>query len=311
MISQILQIILPVFLVIAAGYLAVRFRLFSDAGVDGLMDFAIKFAVPMLLFLNISRLDLSTYFDLRLLVSYFGAAFLVFALGFAGARLMLKRRPGEGVAIGFSAMFPNSLLLGLPIMERAFGADALAGNFVIISVHAPLLYLVGITVMEAVRSDGRGPVATLKVVARAMFRNSLMIGLGLGFLVNLGHITLPEPLLSAIDLIARVALPAALFGLGGMLTRYAMRASLGGSALISLLSLVVHPLLAFVFASAVFHLSAEFTRSAVITAAMAPGINSYIFAKMYNRAVGTAASAVLMATVMSIVSVSFWLWVLA
>lgn len=310
MIGQLAQVILPVFLVIGAGYLAARLKFFTTAAVDGLMDFAIKFAVPALLFLNIMRLDLAAYFDWRLLVTFFAGAFAAFTLGIIGARILFKRRPGDSVAIGFGAMFSNSLLLGLPIMERAYGADALAGNFAILSIHAPIIYLVGITVMEAARSDGRGVFGTSRVIAKAMFRNTLMIGLALGFIVNLGQIPMPASAISAIELIARAALPAALFGLGGMLTRYALRASLGEAGMIAVLSLIIHPAITYFLATQVFELSTEFTRSAVVTASMAPGINAYVFAKMYNRAVGAASSAVLLATTGSILSISVWLYIL-
>jgi predicted permease len=53
-----------------------------------------------------------------------------------------------------------------------------------------------------------------------------------------------------------------------------------------------------------------FIKGAVITAAMAPGINVYIFANMYDRARGTAASSVLVGTVASLFSVTFWLYIL-
>lgn len=55
-----------------------------------------------------------------------------------------------------------------------------------------------------------------------------------------------------------------------------------------------------------FDLPVDATRSAVLTAAMAPGINVYIFASMYGRAMRVAATSVLMATALSIVTV--WLW---
>ena len=310
MILQLMQVVLPVFLVIGSGYIAVRLNLFKSAAVDGLMVFTQGFAIPCLLFLNIMRLDLGAVFDWRLLTSFYAGVVLTFALGIIGARTLFHRRPGDSVAIGFAAMFSNSVLLGLPIMERAYGAGALAGNYAIISIHAPLIYLLGITMMEASRSDGRGVAGTVTAVIRAMFKNTLMIGLALGFAVNISGITLPEPVISATEMVARAALPAALFGLGGILTRYSLRASLGEAGMISILSLVVHPSIAFVMATMVFDLPIEFTRSIVVTAAMAPGVNAYVFANMYNRAKGAAASAVLLGTVASIFSASFWIWVL-
>ena len=210
MILQLLNVVMPVFLVIGAGYIAVKLNLFRSSAIDGLMVFTQGFAIPCLLFLNIMRLDFASVFDWRLLVSYYAGAFITFAIAIIGARTFFRRRPGESVAIGFAAMFSNTLLLGLPIMERAFGAASLAGNFAIISIHAPLLYLIGITMMEASRADGRGVAGTANAVIKAMFRNTLMIGLALGFAVNMSNITLPEPLISAAEMVARAALPAAL-----------------------------------------------------------------------------------------------------
>ena len=74
--------------------------------------------------------------------------------------------------------------------------------------------------------------------------------------------------------------------------------------------LFVHPGIAFVLSDMVFGLSEGFVRGAVITAAMAPGANAFIFANMYDRAQGTAASVVLLGTVASIFSVSVWLLIL-
>jgi predicted permease len=48
-------------------------------------------------------------------------------------------------------------------------------------------------------------------------------------------------------------------------------------------------------------------RSAVITAAMAPGINTYVFANMYGRAKRVASTGVLLSTALSIGTVWIWL----
>jgi len=309
-ILQLVQVVLPVFLVIGSGYIAARLKLIKDSVVDGLMVFTQGFAIPCLLFLNIMRLDLGAVFDWRLLVAFYTGVLASFTLGVFGARSLFRRRPGDSVAIGFAAMFSNTVLLGLPIMERAYGPAALAGNFAIISIHAPLLYLIGITMMEAARADGRGVAGTATAVTKAMFKNTLMIGLGLGFAVNLSGITLPSSVISAAEMVSRAALPAALFGLGGILARYSLRASVGEAGMISILKLMVLPGIVYVMCTAVFDLPIEFTRSAVVSASMAPGVNAYVFANMYNRAKGAAASAVLLGTAASIFTASMWLWIL-
>lgn len=310
MILTLATVVLPVFLVIAAGWLAARSGLFVPVAVDGLMVFAQNFAVPCLLFRAIADLDLGAVFDPRLLTAFYAGAVLCFALGVLGARAIFRRRPGEAVSVGFGALFSNSLLLGIPIMERAYGPEALAPNFAIIAIHAPFCYLLGITVMELTRADGRGPAGTARAVARAMFRNALMIGLALGFVVNVSGLDLPEPPRVAVDMMAEAALPAALFGLGGVLTRYGLRAQLGEAGMIAGLSLVLHPAVAYGLALHVFALPADFVRSAVVTAAMAPGVNVYVFANLYARGQAQAASVVLLGTAASVLTVSAWLWLL-
>ncbi len=310
MIAQILYVVLPVFLVIGGGYAASRSGVFSSSAVDGLMVFTQSFAIPCLLFRALVDLDLGAVFDPQLLLSFYTGALVAFALGVLGARRLFRRRPGEAVAIGFGALFSNSVLLGLPIMERAYGPEALAPTFAIISVHAPFCYLVGITLMELVRADGRGFVDTARAIGRALFRNALMIGLLLGFAANVTDIPIPGPVRAGLDMMADAALPAALFGLGGVLTRYAIRASLAEAAMIAALSLVVHPAITWGLAQGLFALPQSFVRSAVMTAAMAPGVNSYVFASLYGRGQAQAASAILIATAASVLTASAWLAIL-
>ena len=310
MIGEIFYVVLPVFLVMGAGYAAARSGFFSSSAVDGLMVFTQSFAIPALLFRALVDLDLGAVFDPRLLISFYAGAVICFGLGILGARRIFHRRPGESVAIGFSALFSNSVLLGLPIMSRAYGSGALAPSFAIISIHAPFCYFLGTTVMEFARADGRGMAATLRAVGRSMLRSGLMIALALGFVVNLSHLGLPGPIRAALDMLADAALPAALFGLGGVLTRYAIHASLAEAGMIAVLSLVLHPAIAYTLSHYVFHLPEGFVRSAVITAAMAPGVNTYVFASLYGRGQAQAASAILLATGLLVFTASAWLAIL-
>ncbi len=309
MLLEILNIVAPVFLVIAAGYAAVRSGITSAESIDRLMQFAIQFAIPCLLFLATSSIDLDVAFGWRMMLAYYLAAITCFVVAFVVVKNFFKRRPGEAVGVAFAAMFSNLVMLGLPISERAWGLDSLAPNYALVAVNAPICYLLGITAMEFLRADGRGAAATSRIVVKAMFRNSLMIGIGLGFIVNLGGIGLPGALLAAVDLLAQAALPIALFALGGVLTRYKLSKSLGEAGLIVVLSLVVQPAITLLLAWQL-QLPAATTKSIVLMSAVAPGLNAYLFASMYNRGTEAAASAVLLSTMLAGFTVSAWLLLL-
>jgi hypothetical protein len=308
--TDILAIVLPVFLLVGAGYLAVWRGLFSNAGVDGLMVFTQKFAIPCLLFSAIATLDVGQDFDPRLLLSFYTGSATCFFAGMIGARLLFKRPWPDSVVIGFSALFANTVLLGLPITERAYGTDALGPNFAIIALHAPFCYLLGITTMEIVRSSRANPGALVVQIGRAMFSNALMIGIALGALVNLSNLPVPAVLDEALDLMIRAALPAALFGLGGVLYRYRPEGDALVIGFICTLSLIVHPAIAFGIGRGAMALSDAQLQSAVLTAAMAPGVNTYIFADMYGAARRVAASSLLIGTALTVMTASAWIAIL-
>jgi len=309
-IFQLVDIVAPVFLLIAAGAGAVKIGWFADSAVDGMMSFALKFAAPSLLFLSVARLDIGQAFQWPLMLSFYLAAAISFFIGIFLARVLFKRRPGEAVAMAFGALFSNALLLGLPISERAYGVDSLSTNIALLSVHAPFCYLLGISTMEVTRRDKQSLAYALRKIAITMFRNPLMIGIGLGFVVNLGGITLPTPALSTIEMLARTTLPVALFAIGGVLTRYSLGASIGQATMVTSLSLLLHPALVYLLATQVFFLAPEVMRNAVLMAAMAPGVNAFVFASMYGRATGVAASTILLATSASVFTAAGWIWFL-
>jgi len=288
------------------GYVAVWRGYLGEGAVDALMSFSQNVAIPCLLFRAIASIDIGETFDPALLGSFYTGATAGFIAGLFGARLLFGRPWEDSVAIGFCALFSNSVLLGLPISERAFGVEALGPNYAIIALHAPYCYILGITVMEIVRSRDRGIGSAARSVLASMARNALMIGIALGFLANLGDIRLPQVFSDAVDLMASAALPAALFGLGGVLHRYRPEGDLATIAYICAVSLALHPALVWLIGSATGLTDGQF-RSAVLTAAMAPGVNTYIFANMFGVARRVAASSVLLSTVFSVGSIWFWL----
>ncbi|OUR76285.1 hypothetical protein A9Q83_15940 [Alphaproteobacteria bacterium 46_93_T64] len=307
----VLSVIGPVFALVALGYMSVRLRLYPETGVGGLISFVNNFATPCLLFQAMLTVDFSTAFNPEYLFSFYIGAFSCFAISYLIARLIFKRRAGESVSVGFSAYFTNTILLGLPIIQRAYGNEALPMLFAIVGFHAPLLMSFGMIVMEFARRDGAPMGQAVKHSLARVVRNPLLIGISLGILMNLSGFELPELIDDATKMMARAVLPAALFGLGGALVQYKLRESWGQALISSLLKLVLHPLIALFFSHYVFGLDWDLVRVAVLTAAMPSGLNVYIFATLFNRATDVAANTVLQSTVLGVFSISGWLLVLA
>src|SRR5690606_6145987 len=105
----------------------------------------------------------------------------------------------------------------------------------------PLCYLIGITAMEGVKASGAGLGRTVMKAVNGLWHNPLVIGIVLGAAVNLSGLALPVVVVDAVELISRAGLPAALFGLGGVLFRYRPEGDLRLIAFAVAISLLLHP----------------------------------------------------------------------
>lgn len=305
-----LGIVVPVFLVVAAGFASARTGFLAGSVIDALSSFAIRIAIPALLFMALLRIDLDRAVDWRALVAFFAALELVFLTGMTISRRFWHRRPGEAVAVGFSAFFGNAVMLGIPIADRAYGGEVTAAVFGLVAFHSAHNYFFGFVAMETGRRDGASIWGGLRRAAITTARNPLMWSFA-GLALNIVGIGLPVVLAEGLDMLGSAGIPVALFSLGGVLTRYRLRDRIGEALMVSTLTLVLMPALAWFLSAVVFGLSSTFVHAIVILAAMPPGLNGYIFASLYDRSVGTAASAILLGTILSLGSITIWLALLA
>lgn len=307
---DIFNVIIPVFAIIGVGYLAVRFRLFPSEGTKSLVAFVNNFATPCLLCQAMLTSDFSTTFNPLVIIPFYIGALFSMLCGALIARNVFKQRPGESVSSGFSAMFTNTVLIGIPVIQRAYGQAALPTVFSIIAFHAPMLITLGMLIMELVRRDGAPLGKTLIVAGVRVVQNPLLWGVVVGAVGNALHVKLPEPGMAFLSMMAAAVLPASLFGLGGALNEYKLSESWKIASLMSVFKLIIHPAIAYVLMVPILHVPIEFARYGVLLAAMPAGINVYVFATYYDRAVNVAANVVLISTVASIATITFWLYVL-
>lgn len=307
----IVNVIAPIFALIGLGYAAVRFKLFPAAGIDSLIAFVNNFATPCLLFYSILTSDFRAAFNLAIIGPYYFGAFVCFALGiFVGIRVYGNTK-GEGVSSGFSAMFTNTVLVGLPIIARAYGDPAMPTVFSIIGVHGAILITTGMLTMELMRRDGRPLGKALLLAARRIALNPLLWGIALGLAANLLGITLVEPVEAFLTMMAQAVVPAALFGIGGALNEYKLSENWSHALLLSLTKLLLHPAICYVLMVLVLRVPLETARYGILLSAMPAGINSYVFATYYNRGVSVAANTILIGTVGSALTISMWLFLLS
>jgi malonate transporter len=296
---DILFVIAPIFAMMALGFGAVRYRLFPAEGVKSLIAFVNNFATPCLLFLSILTSDFRSAFNLSIIGPFYIA------------RQFFGNRPGESVSFGFAGTFTNTVLIGLPIITRAYGEEALPVTLSILGLHGAILLTLGMVTMELVRRDGQSLGKTLIVAIRRVVSNPLIWGIAAGIIGSLLNLQLIEPAEAFFSMMSQAVVPAALFGIGGALNEFKLSENWRQALVASLIKLILHPLLAYVLMIHVLGVPMDIARYGILLAAMPAGVNIYVFATYYDRGTSVAANTILIATLLSALTISAWLYILA
>ena len=311
MLFKIALLILPVFLLIAAGFTSSYLQFLKKNLVDNLAKFFQDFGIPFLLFFNFAILDLNNAFDFRIIFSFYSSMIISFTIICCVSYFIFKQPYINSITLGFCAMFSNGVLLGLPISELAYGPESLFTNYTIIIGHAPLCYLVGITLIEVIKTEKTTFALGLKNTVTAILFNNLAVGilLGIGFnFLDLKFSTNSEELLKKGT---SWIIPLALFTMGGVLYYYRIATSYQLPFAIIFTSLLVQPTIVYLLGRYSWGIEIETLRNAVIMAAMAPGLNAYFFANMYDNSKDLVATTILLATGLTVFSSSFWIYFLS
>ncbi len=293
--AGVFALILPVYVIVIAGFLAVRFGVVQGAELSSLGRIVLRLLLPATLFLAVARQPLSQALDWGFLCAYALGSLAAYALAFAIARGFGQDRTLAGLEAMGSAC-SNSAYFGLPVITLAYGPDLGLRVFaLVVLVENIVVVPVAVAVLEAGRSGG------WRVVQTAL-RGPLLIASCAGLAFSATGFVLPQFLEKALQMLAPVAAPVALLVIGGAVAGMGLRAVGGAVWRIVPLKLLVHPALVAAVMLA-FGQPADLTRAAILNAAV-PMMGVYaLFGLQYGRE-GMAASALILATLGSFFTLS-------
>ncbi len=295
-----LLVVLPVFGLIALGYLARWTKLLRETTGEGLSDFVFVLAVPCLLFRTLARADVPQTQPWGYWIAYFTGLAIVWALAMLIASRVFARKGPELVVSGFAAAQSNTVFVGVPMILKAYGDAGAVPLGLLLAIHLPVTMTVATLLAE-------GRSASPAMMIRRLFTHPIIIGIILGMLARPVVGQLPAPFWTLIDLIAAAAVPCALISLGISMRRYGLESGLGLPVALSALKLGLHPLIVYVLATKVFDMPPHWSGVAVLFAACPCGINAYLFAERYRQGVADASSAITLSTLISLFTTAAWL----
>jgi predicted permease len=303
---RIADIVLPVFGVIAFGYVCAWTGLLRDRVAEGVSDYVYTIAIPLLIFRTLAEANLPDISPWGYWLVYFAGAGVAWTAGQMVSLRIFRRQTREAIIHGFTSGQSNIVLVGIPLVLSAFGEPGAVPLFLLVAVNLPLMMTTASLLLE---STGAGlSRAALINLARNLASNLILFAFAAGVAAQfLGVRPVGAPK-AVIDLIAQSSVPCALFAMGLALRRYGVAGDFSMTIVISTLKLMVHPLAVWLLVTYVVPLPPVLAGVAVLFAAMPCGINAYLLAERYRVGIAAAAGSVSLSTSLSILSISFWLW---
>jgi len=294
--ERIFAIILPVFIITAAGYVYARLR--GDAvrsDMTAVNRITMEVLSPMLIFSALAAKE----FDLVQNATLFLAGGLI-SLGSALLAWPVGRLLGyDNRSFVPPMMFNNCGNMGLPLAVFAFGATGLAPAVALFTAGILLYFSVGIKIVESGRTDVHTP----------FFRflaSPILIAIMAGMLCSLARIPLPTPLLQAMRMLGETSIPIMLFALGVRMIDVSFRCWH-----IGLVGAVVCPVAGLVmawFLDGILPLTAAQRGQMYLFASLPPAVFCFIVAEKYRQEPDKVAAIVLLGNLAALVFVPVGLW---
>jgi malonate transporter and related proteins len=303
--SHTLAIVLPVFAVILLGYGVGKTRLFGDEGVKALTTFCFFVAIPAVLFRAMAQLDAPRGSDFTVVIAFYAAVLVAYALAMAAGRLLFRLSLAEQAIFAVGATYSNILLLGIPLVVTAFGPRAALPQSAILALQSVILISLTSFIVEAARGREGGAGAKtgigaiLKSAGVALATNPIIVSMVAGFAWGRTGLGLHEIVEKSLVFLGQAAVPTALFALGASLTRFHLGGDLRQVAVLGLIKLALLPALVFASAKYLFGLEALPVAVATISAAMPTGVNAFVLAMRYDTLVARVAAAVIATTALA------------
>ncbi len=290
-VRTVFESVFPIFALVAVGYAIARLR---KVDLEQFTDMVLYLTSPCLIlssFLHhpINAQDLGQLFLAALgIIAVTG---LVFGLALRGLGRLEQYR-----GLLLPVIFLNSGNMGLPLNQLAFGNEGLSYAVIIFVSFATLHYSLGIYIVK-----GRGGL-------REFLRLPLIYAAALGLALNLGRVALPVWIVTPVDLIGQIAIPLMILILGYQLRQVHLRGVWLSGACACLR--IGGGLLAGILMVKVLGLSGIPSKVVILMSSLPPAVLNSVLAKKYERNPELVSSAILIGTLMSVVTtpaVLYWL----
>ena len=295
---------MPLFIMIAFGFFLRKVNILTEGFLKAADKFNFKVTLPVLLFTDLAAADFVESFNLKFLLFCAITTSVAFWGTWGIARFVIKNRSLQGEFV--QACYRSSAaVMGIALIQSIYGSSTMSGMMILGCV--PLYNIYAVILLQATSPEGKK--GDLKKTALAVLKNPILIGVVLGLVSSLIGIQYPKLIDSSLNYLARMASPLALICIGGEFNFRSARSVLKYSITAAVVKIFVLPVV-FVSIAVLMGFRNESLVAIFVMLAGATTPSTYIVAKQYGHEGMLTASAVVLTTLGSILTLTLFVFLL-
>jgi len=305
---SVIGVTIPIFVIIAIGYLFRRRNIISERSVPTLNKIAYYLGLTTLIFTSIVKYDLKEIFNIGIIKTLYTTFAIFIVIVFLSVYFLKIKKRTKG-AIAISSFRCNMAFVGIPIIISAFGDVAGAKTSIIIGFMTPVNIIFAIIFLKILGGDEKRKESYGKMFL-SFLKDPLLIAAILGILVSYLGIPLPKPLLELLNMLAGLAIPLALITIGSSFKYSHIKKNIKFITLSTVLKLIIEPMIAFFIGRYVYKINPVDIIITVILFGMPLAVAAYIMGSEYDSDSDFISSSLIFSTITSAFTITMWLFFL-
>jgi malonate transporter len=265
-------------------------------------------ALPALFYRILAKTPLEQLAQVDFVFATTLATFWAFSISFAIGMTIRKGNIAESTIAGLAGGYGNISYMGPGLALTTLGPRAAVPVALIFCFDNIILFTMVPFLMALAQPKPMSVPAIAVEVARRVAGHPLIIASALGVLSAALHFEPPLAIERLMQFLQNAAAPCALFALGVTVALRPLKSMPWEVPPLAAMKLMVHPVLVFLLQSLFGPFDQVWVYTAVLMAALPPALNVFVFARQYDAWVEQASSAVLIGTLVSVVTLTSVMW---
>ncbi|MFK7892204.1 MAG: AEC family transporter [Granulosicoccus sp.] len=305
---QVAGLVIPLFGVILLGFIAGKLKNFPLEGLAWMNFFILYIALPALFFRLLAKTPIHEFANAGFLVSTTLGTLSVFLLCFLIAKYVRKSTIGIATIQGFAGAYGNIGYMGPPLAIAAFGPQAGVPVALIFCIDNAMHFTLAPTLMALDQDKRQALLPLLGGILKSIFTHPFIVATIIGIAAAALQYQPPAVLDQLLLSLSSAAAPSALFVMGVTAALRPLNRVPAELWYLLPVKLILHPLIIYLLLKQIPDLDPVWLYSAVLLAALPCATNVFVIAQHYQVWEQRASSAVVIATVLSILTVTSYLY---